>query len=95
VSDTLWPANGGTVAEIAPGDGRIVRVAEETLAVHRDDRGQLHAVSPSCTHLGCHVAFNHAEKTWDCPCHGSRFGVDGEVLDGPAVLPLAIREVSD
>jgi Rieske Fe-S protein len=55
----------------------------------------LHAVSPVCTHLGCHVKFNHAEKTWDCPCHGSRFGLDGAVLDGPAAQNLDYQVLDD
>jgi len=92
-SDAVRPANAKSLAEVRPGDGRIVRVEGERLAIYRDDHGRVHAVSPICTHLGCHVAFNNAEKTWDCPCHGSRFTVDGEVIDGPAVKPLAPRSV--
>jgi Rieske Fe-S protein len=60
--------------------------------VYRDEDGQLHAVSARCTHLGCLVAFNAAERTWECPCHGSRFDVDGKVLQGPAVRPLDPRD---
>ena len=66
-------------------------VGGEKTAVFRDERGLLHAVSPICTHLGCVVAFNRAEKTWDCPCHGSRFDRDGAVLNGPAVTDLESR----
>jgi Rieske Fe-S protein len=51
----------------------------------------MHAVSPTCTHLGCEVTFNTAERTWDCPCHGSRFDIDGRVLEGPAVKDLESR----
>ena len=58
------------------------------LAVSRDANGALCAVSARCTHLGCIVAWNDAEGSWDCPCHGSRFAVDGAVLEGPAVHPL-------
>jgi Rieske Fe-S protein len=58
------------------------------VAVSRDERGELHAVSPICTHLGCDVAWNRAEKSWDCPCHGSRFSPDGKVINGPAVAGL-------
>ena len=61
--------------------------------MYRDPQGTLHAVSSVCTHLGCLVKFNNAEKTWDCPCHGSRFGVDGAVLDGPATRPLAKKTI--
>jgi Rieske Fe-S protein len=53
----------------------------------------VHAVSVRCTHLGCDVRFNFAERSWDCPCHGSRFDVDGAVLEGPAVDPLERRDL--
>ncbi|MEU9579894.1 FAD-dependent oxidoreductase [Streptomyces chilikensis] len=78
---------------IEPGDGAVVRVGGETLAVHRDEEGALHAVSARCTHLGCLVGFNAAERAWECPCHGSRFAPDGSVLQGPATRPLARREL--
>lgn len=91
LSDTVRPAEARSVDEVGPGQGKIVRVAGERLAVYRDQKGRLHAVSPVCTHLGCHVRFNTAERTWDCPCHGSRFDTEGKVLDGPAVLPLKNR----
>jgi Rieske Fe-S protein len=57
-------------------------------ALYRDDSGELHTLSARCTHLGCIVGFNRAERTWDCPCHGSRFAATGEVIEGPAVRPL-------
>ena len=70
--------------ELAPGDGAVVGDGLGQQAVFRDDDGTLHRLSARCTHLGCIVAFNKPARTWDCPCHGSRFGVDGEVLEGPA-----------
>ena len=84
-----------TLADIAPGDGVVCDVAGETLAVFRDDGGELIAVSPDCTHMGCRVAFNKAERSWDCPCHGSRFGTDGRVLQGPANQDLERKEISE
>ena len=60
----------------------------EKVAGYRADDGTLTAVSPICTHLGCQVSFNRAERSWDCPCHGSRFATDGSVLQGPAVHRL-------
>ena len=76
--------------DLQPGEGRIViGEAGEQIAVSRDDDGTLHALSARCTHLGCLIRFNHAERSWDCPCHGSRFGLDGRVLEGPAVRPLS------
>lgn len=93
VSDRLTPPDAARLSEIRPGEGKTVRVRGERLAVYRDPQGSLHAVSSVCTHLGCVVKWNAAEKTWDCPCHGSRFGVDGAVLDGPAARALARRSV--
>jgi glycine/D-amino acid oxidase-like deaminating enzyme/nitrite reductase/ring-hydroxylating ferredoxin subunit len=69
-------------------EGGIVRVAGLPAAAYRDTNGELHLHNPACTHLGCRVAWNAAERSWDCPCHGSRFGVDGSVLQGPATRPL-------
>ncbi len=82
----------GHLGEIAPGDGRVVRDGAGQTAVSREPDGELRAVSARCTHLGCIVAWNGAERSWDCPCHGSRFGTDGSVLQGPAVRPLAPRD---
>jgi nitrite reductase/ring-hydroxylating ferredoxin subunit len=75
---------------LAPDEGRIVRSGLGLAAVYRDAEGRVHAHSARCTHLGCIVRWNSAERSWDCPCHGSRFGAEsGEVLQGPAVRPLA------
>ncbi len=80
-----------TLDELAPGDARIVHLDGGRVAAHRDETGELHVVSATCTHLGCLVAWNEAEGSWDCPCHGSRFDVDGAVLNGPATAPLKDR----
>lgn len=85
---TLRPPSADT---LAPGEGGIVTCAGNKVAAYRDDEGTLHAVSPVCTHLGCLVAFNTAEKSWDCPCHGSRFTVAGEVIQGPATADLEAK----
>ena len=76
------------LGELAPGEGDIVDHDGETVAGYRDDDGRLMAVSPTCTHLWCRVAWNEAERSWDCPCHGSRFAPDGTVIEGPAVRDL-------
>lgn len=60
----------------------------EKVAAYRDESGEVHGVSHVCTHLGCSVLFNNAEKTWDCPCHGSRFDHTGKVIQGPAMKDL-------
>lgn len=73
---------------LARGEGRVVKARGEHLAVARTADGHLVALSAVCTHMGCTVQWNTAEQTWDCPCHGSRFRVDGEILSGPAERPL-------
>ena len=82
-------ATGGTdLSGLACGTGRIVEIAGRKAAASRDDNGETHLVSAICPHLGCVVAWNEAERTWDCPCHGSRFQATGEVIGGPAEKPL-------
>ena len=77
-----------SVARLGPGEGGIVRDGLGQVAVYKDERGRLHALSARCTHLGCIVSWNGGDRTWDCPCHGSRFDLDGTVIEGPAVDPL-------
>lgn len=81
------------LSNVPVGGGRMLRIAGERRGVYRDENGTLHAVNPTCTHMGCLTHFNEAEKSWDCPCHGSRFGYDGTVLQGPATEPLADAQV--
>jgi glycine/D-amino acid oxidase-like deaminating enzyme/nitrite reductase/ring-hydroxylating ferredoxin subunit len=83
----LAPA-GGSKRSVKNGEGRILKLDGERVACSRDDNGKLTTVSAICTHMGCVVRWNGAEKTWDCPCHGSRFHPSGEVLAGPAESPL-------
>lgn len=89
VGDRLKNRDAPSADDLAVGSGGIVSRDGETIAAFRDDDGRLHAVSPTCTHMGCQVSFNTAERSWDCPCHGSRFDVDGRLLQGPAVEDLA------
>ncbi|MHC1764636.1 MAG: FAD-dependent oxidoreductase [Verrucomicrobiia bacterium] len=70
------------------GEGAITKVDGKKVAAYRDESGKLTLLSPVCTHLGCIVRWNTADKTWDCPCHGSRFKPTGEVFGGPAETPL-------
>jgi glycine/D-amino acid oxidase-like deaminating enzyme/nitrite reductase/ring-hydroxylating ferredoxin subunit len=86
--DYVSPGEVHSADEIRPGHGALVRQGLAKLAVYRDEQGALHALSAVCTHLGCIVHWNTLERTWDCPCHGSRFGIDGAVLNGPAVAGL-------
>ncbi|MEU2623075.1 FAD-dependent oxidoreductase [Streptomyces sp. NPDC007157] len=93
IGDRLPAPTGPRPEDLAPGDGAVVRHGGHHCAVHRDESGRLQAVSATCTHLGCLVAFNRAEQAWECPCHGSRFAPDGRILQGPAVKPLEKRDL--
>lgn len=90
--DRISRADYETLAEVPVGGAGIVQLLEERVAVYKDEAGETHAVASACTHLGCQVAWNEAEMSWDCPCHGSRFAPDGTVLHGPATKPLAKHE---
>ncbi|MDI6100232.1 FAD-dependent oxidoreductase [Actinoplanes sp. NEAU-A12] len=93
VGDRAQSSHADSPADVQPGTGAVVRVRGEQWAVYRDETGAAHAVAARCTHLGCIVNFNQAETTWECPCHGSRFGVDGAVLQGPATRPLQPQQL--
>jgi|GraSoiStandDraft_4_1057263.scaffolds.fasta_scaffold46410_1 glycine/D-amino acid oxidase-like deaminating enzyme/nitrite reductase/ring-hydroxylating ferredoxin subunit len=82
---TLSPPDADT---LAPGDGGIVNYEGQKVAAYRHDDGRITAVSPVCRHVGCLVSFNSAERTWDCPCHGSRYTLDGQMIQGPSVHDL-------
>jgi glycine/D-amino acid oxidase-like deaminating enzyme/nitrite reductase/ring-hydroxylating ferredoxin subunit len=77
--------------ELAPGEAGILSIDGDKVAAFRDDQGKVHAVSAVCTHMGCLVGWNETDRTWDCPCHGSRFELSGEVIHGPATQPLGAR----
>lgn len=77
-----------SLQDVGKGEGKLVTVNGDKIAAYRDETGELHTVSATCTHLGCIVNWNSAEKSWDCPCHGGRFSCDGEVLHGPPTTPL-------
>jgi Rieske Fe-S protein len=83
----------GDVESIPRGEGRLVREHGKVLAVARRDDGTLCVRSAVCPHLGCHVQWNAAEKSWDCPCHGSRYDAEGAVLHGPSTRELARAEL--
>jgi glycine/D-amino acid oxidase-like deaminating enzyme/nitrite reductase/ring-hydroxylating ferredoxin subunit len=92
VGDRLRPPRALSVNGVARGEARVVPDGLGKKGIYRDEDGALHAVSLRCTHLGCLLRFNEAERSWDCPCHGSRFAIDGTVLEGPAVQPLEPRQ---
>jgi glycine/D-amino acid oxidase-like deaminating enzyme/nitrite reductase/ring-hydroxylating ferredoxin subunit len=91
VGDRVTKRGGRDAADLAPGEADIAHLDGEKVAAFRDEDGTLHAVSPVCTHMGCQVNWNSGDRSWDCPCHGSRFSPDGEILHGPAVRPLERR----
>jgi Rieske Fe-S protein len=90
--DYLTAGEVHSVAEIRPGQGAVLRDGLKKLAVYRDAAGALHRASAVCPHLGCIVHWNSLEQSWDCPCHGSRFGIDGTVLNGPALGGLELKD---
>ena len=86
-----WVTGGdvSSVDDLGNGEGAVIRDGLSKIAAYRDEDGKLHQRSAVCTHMGCIVQFNSSEKTWDCPCHGSRFAIDGHAINTPAVKPLA------
>lgn len=76
------------LADVAPGEGKVVQVEGHTLALYKDESGEVHALNPRCTHLKCTVSWSLAEKCWECPCHGARYDINGKVLTGPADMDL-------
>lgn len=97
VTDRLRAADVQTPEDIAPGEGKLLKLegSDRKIACYREENGALHSVSSTCPHMGCLVRFNSAEKSWDCPCHGSRFSADGDILSGPALSPLEKVEVAE
>lgn len=86
--DWLGGAEGKSLRALKRGQGKILHLGGRKVAAYRDDEGEVTLCSPVCTHLKCIVGWNDAERTWDCPCHGSRFKPNGEVISGPAEEPL-------
>jgi glycine/D-amino acid oxidase-like deaminating enzyme/nitrite reductase/ring-hydroxylating ferredoxin subunit len=89
VRDRLRSAEGKSVRAVKRNEGKILRLDGKRVAIYRDADGRVKKLSAVCTHMGCLVHWNNAEKTWDCPCHGSRFDAEGNVQAGPAETPLA------
>jgi glycine/D-amino acid oxidase-like deaminating enzyme/nitrite reductase/ring-hydroxylating ferredoxin subunit len=83
------------LSEMAPGEGRLVKFEGSKLAIYKDNQGKIFALNPVCTHAKCLVDWNNAEKSWDCPCHGARYDIDGQVITGPAHRALEVVNVLD
>ncbi|NMA86946.1 MAG: FAD-dependent oxidoreductase [Tissierellia bacterium] len=73
---------------LKPGEASVIKLDGDRIGAYRDEEGVLHFVNTTCTHMGCELNWNSAERTWDCPCHGSRFDIEGKIIQGPAVEPL-------
>jgi len=78
--------------DIEPGGGAVMNLGRGRIAVWKGADGIPHAISASCTHKGCTVTWNNADRTWDCPCHGSIFAIEGSVIHGPAMEPLSPKK---
>nr|WP_308808323.1 FAD-dependent oxidoreductase [Halobacillus andaensis] len=79
--------------DLAPGEGSVVRLKGKRAGAYKDEAGKISVVDTTCTHMGCELNWNNGERSWDCPCHGSRFTTGGEVIEGPATKPL--KKLSD
>ena len=77
-----------TPEDLSNGEGAVITLDGHRKGAYKDDEGKLHIVDTTCTHIGCEVEWNNGDRTWDCPCHGSRFSFTGEVIEGPAEKPL-------
>jgi glycine/D-amino acid oxidase-like deaminating enzyme/nitrite reductase/ring-hydroxylating ferredoxin subunit len=93
-ADRITQRSPVSLEDLGPGEGVVTSAGVKQIAISRDSQGALHAVSARCTHMGCIVHWNAAEGTWDCPCHGSRFSVDGTVIEGPAVADLKGHDIA-
>lgn len=87
-AEYIAPGELSSLDELKRGHGAIVREGLKKIAAYRDDKGELHLNSASCSHVGCHLHFNSFETCWDCPCHGSIFNVEGQPINAPAIGPL-------
>jgi Rieske Fe-S protein len=92
VRDWFAGVEGRSLRSVHRGEGKILERSGQRVAAYRAPNGQTSVVSAVCTHMGCVVDWNTAERTWDCPCHGSRFKTDGSVIAGPAESPLEKRK---
>lgn len=78
--------------DVKPNEAKVVKIKGERIGIYKDQEGKLNLVNTTCPHMGCELNWNQAEKSWDCPCHGSRFTYKGEIIEGPAVKPLRFSD---
>lgn len=93
VADRLSIHETDSLKRLKPGTGKVVKFENRKVAAYRDENGDIHALNPVCTHAGCIVNWNAEEKSWDCPCHGARYDIEGRVLNGPADRDLGKIEM--
>ena len=84
----------GNFEEIKNDSGHVLKYNGQTIGIYKDNDGKIFAVNPICTHLGCLLSWNNLDKTWDCPCHGSRFDYKGHQLYNPAIRDLDVIDLS-
>ncbi|MGN6530179.1 MAG: FAD-dependent oxidoreductase [Ginsengibacter sp.] len=82
--EKLFPLEKINPENLENGEAKLIKYEKESVAVYKDENGHIHSVNPACTHIDCTVAWNTAEKVWECPCHGSRFNEEGEMFTAPA-----------
>lgn len=95
IKNQLSMADTEKLENLPVGQGEIVEIDKSSYAVYKELNGECHILENNCTHAGCSVEWNQSEKTWDCPCHGSRFGIQGNVLTAPAVNPLTRKHLPE
>jgi Rieske Fe-S protein len=76
--------------DLQRGEGKVIETDGQRTGAYKDEQGALHLVNTTCTHMGCELNWNSAERSWDCPCHGSRFTYEGDIIEGPAVSKLSV-----
>lgn len=92
IKDQFTAENKSSLEQLQPGEGKVINYDSQRVAVYKAEDGEIKLVSAVCPHMGCIVNFNNSEKTWDCPCHGSRFSTCGELLTGPSLTGLKTLE---
>ncbi|WP_040460531.1 Rieske 2Fe-2S domain-containing protein [Galbibacter marinus] len=88
VKDWIFKQSDEDILQVSKGKGEVIKKDGKRVAVYMPFQGEPKIISAVCTHLGCIIHWNELEDSWDCPCHGSRFNTDGEILEGPALKPL-------
>ena len=89
-SKRIWVVNTWLAAQVEVEEGKIVNYNDHRVGVYKDKNNNIFKVIPNCTHLGCELSWNNLDKTWDCPCHGSKYNFDGKLIYGPSCKDLKV-----